>query len=186
VFVAANVKERTMQYGRLAKLIGALAAAVLVAACSSGANSPTSVPTLAPAAETAAPVAPATPEGMFTGSAFCPVTTTPSGGDPDAMYHRCTQVATDPRMAGTVDLGPISVSDYSELEPAFTSWGPSVITNDRGSWTCQEAGRGSVANGVYARDLACTGKGEYIGLSAWLHAVTGDGAMNWSFIGWID
>lgn len=176
-----------MQYRKMASLVIGLAAAMLIAACSAGADDPTSAPTVAPAAETAAPdVAPAAPEGMFTGKVHCRVIATPSGGNPDAMYHACDQVATDPRMVGTVDLGPIVVSDYSELEPAFTAYGPSVITNDRGSWVCQEASMGISTNGVYTRDLVCFGKGEYVGLSAWLHSVTGDATVNWGFMGWID
>lgn len=176
-----------MRYNKMARLVGALAAAVLVAACSTGANNPTSAPTLVPADPTAAPsVVPAAPGGMFTGAVHCRAVDAPSGVETGADYFTCYQAATDPRMAGTVDLA-VWINDIPETAdaPAFAAWGESTITNDQGSWICKEAGMGVYNNGVFVRDLACIGKGENIGLSAWLHAVTQDSAMNWGFIGWI-
>jgi hypothetical protein len=194
VFVASNEKERTMRYNKMARLVIGLAAAVLVAACSSGADDPTAAPTVAPAPATTAPsVAPAAssvtraaPDGLFTGRVHCRGIDTPSGGDPDALYYTCYQVATDPRMAGTIDL-VVWLSDNADTPsgPSFTAWGSSTLTNDEGSWVCKEAGMGVWENITYSRDLACVGKGEYVGLSAWLHEVTSNAASDWGFLGWI-
>ena len=176
-----------MRYSKMARLVGALAAAVLVAACSSGGSDPTGVPTVSPAPATEAPsVAPAAPKGLFTGRVHCRAVETPSDGDPDAQYLTCYQVATDPRMAGTVDE-QLSLSN-AEAGQAFAAWGSSTITNDRGSWVCNEAGMGVAeqTDAVYTRDLSCVGKGENIGLSAWMHAVSSIAPTDWAFIGWID
>jgi hypothetical protein len=160
---------------------------VLVAACSSGADNPTAAPTVASAPATTAPsVAPAAPDGLFTGRVHCRLVETPGGGDPDAQYHTCYQAATDPRMAGTVDLQVLMSN--AEAGQAFIAWGPSTITNDQGSWVCNEAGMGIAdqTDAVYTRDVACVGKGGNIGLSAWMHALSSTAPMDWAFIGWID
>jgi hypothetical protein len=182
-----------MRYNKLARLVGGVAAVLLVAACSSGADNPTVAPTVAPAPATDAPsvapaapsVVPAAPEGTFTGRVHCRNVETPSDGDPDALYFTCNQVATDPRMAGTVEL-QWSLSSAETGQP-FVAWGPSTVTNDQGSWVCNEAGMGVAeqTDPVYTRDVACVGKGENIGLSAWMHAISSIAPTDWAFIGWI-
>lgn len=191
VFVAFNEKERTMGYNKLTRLVGGLAAVVLVAACSSGADNSTSAPTAASApattAPSAAPAAPrevsVAPEGLFTGRVHCLGIGRPSDGDIGALYYTCDQVATDARMAGTIKM-TVWLTDNAN-ETAFTAWASSTLTNDQGSWICTEAGFGAYANKTYARDLACVGKGEFVGLSAWLHEVSGNAGVSWGVIGWI-
>jgi hypothetical protein len=174
-----------MRYSRMIAATGALLVCGLLAACSGvGASS------AAPSATS--PAAPATADGLGIFTAFdrCQDDPEPpADADPDAGYVLCRRAASDPRMTGdyrVVSYGPAEDPLDTTDPPLATLWGSGTVTNADGSWDCKELLQGTMENGVGWRDQICVGLGDYVGLTAYMHGITGDIAMTVGMLGWIE
>lgn len=152
-----------------------LVLAALVAGCSGAGGSSTS--TSAPADQ--APVL----SGVFTGHDRCWGQQAPADADPDATYAVCDRTASDPRLSGTINL--VSYGPEESDPDVGLLWGSGTLTNENGSWDCEEVIMGSMENGVGWRHMVCIGLGAYVGQIAYLQMTTSDTATSWGFIGWI-
>lgn len=157
-----------------------LALVMVVAACATGGAGPTAAPTATPAAEGAASLA------LFTGRDECRDVpqTDPSAAD-DAEAITCDRVVTDARLSGTLlsEGQPHGVGQ----DPAFyTAWLRLTITNDGGTWSCDEITMGVIESGTGWRDQVCIGEGAYEGLTAYIHSISNDGANVFGVLGWVE
>lgn len=161
----------------IAGLGASLVAAALVAGCSGGSGAGG---TAAPAATDGMGVA--TP-AIFTGTAACrddpspPVTVAE-----DANYVVCERTMADPRLSGALHL----VSYTGGTEEATAIWSEGTMENDEGSWDCRQFGVGSQEVNTGPLDEVCVGRGDYAGLTAYLHSVTADNATTFGILAWIE
>jgi hypothetical protein len=171
-----------MRYSRMIAATGALLACGLLAACSGvGASS---------AAPSDAAPASADELGVFTAFDRCQDDPAPpADADPDAIYALCVRTASDPRMTGdyriTSYAPPADPLDPTD-PPLATLWGSGTVSNSGGSWDCKELLQGTMENGVGWRDQICVGLGDYVGLTAYMHGITGDIAGTVGMLGWIE
>lgn len=153
------------------------AVAVALAACSGSSAGGTPTPTASPA--TAAGVA-----SLFTASEDCHDVPTASP-DPvtEVTPSECVRTASDARLSGTA-RGSVSTSGTDPVVTAM--YGAMTYTNNGGTWRCEFLALGTLKNGVGGRDEVCVGGGGYAGLTAYVHAISGDTASTWGGIGFIE
>jgi hypothetical protein len=161
-----------------AGLAAGLALATALAACSTGGASPT-----ATVAATQDPVAAL---GLFTGRDVCrDVPSTDPSAETDAQAVTCDRVATDARLSGTLlsEGLPNAIGDDPKL---YTSWVRVNLTNDEGTWTCDETLMGPMEGGAGWRDQVCVGQGAYAGLTAYIHSISNDAATTFGIMGVVE
>lgn len=164
-----------MRRNGLAGLGMSLALAMALAACATGGASPTAAPTPDPTATPAA-----APLGMFTGHDKC---RDAPEDVPDKVIVTCDRVATDPRLSGRL-LG--ENHGLAELPDLYTSWAKFTLTNDGGTWTCDEIMMGSMEGRVGFKDQVCVGEGAYKGLTAYLLTLSNNATADFGIFGWIE
>jgi hypothetical protein len=111
------------------------------------------------------------------------VRTAPTGAVATDLYSVCDRTTTDPRMSG-----PYSVT-LTEIdgEPAMNmATGSMTLTNAGGSWDCVVAWVGAYDAAVLPRDEVCLGHGGYIGLTAYVHGLSGTDSFTAGLIGSIE
>lgn len=157
------------------RLAASVAVALALAGCATGSAAPTATPTAAPSS------APTGPQGMFTGHDVC------RDGDaeepPDTGAVVCDRVVTDARLTGTLTS---SARGGLGTDPdVYTEWRTFRMTNDGGTWTCQQLMMG-VMEGAGWVDQVCTGEEGYAGLTAYVHSISGTAASDWGVLGWVE
>jgi hypothetical protein len=183
-----------MKRTRWAGLAMASVLTVLLATCTSAGAVETSAPAVAtdaaPGVGTdAAPVAaastgPAAAPDIFTGTDHCRAGPAPSGTDPaTTVLWSCDRTTNDPRINGPV-LG--SITSVSGDQPQEMAVGSGTLTNDGGSWECEAAWGGASESKVGWGDQVCLGHGGYVGLTAYVHSLTGNDPFTYGVIGSIE
>ena len=167
-----------MNRDKLAGLALALAMALLLVGCSSSAAEPTAAPTAEPTQRAAEAL------GMFTGHDTCAEDPADTNPDDDATLVTCDRVTTDPRLTGTFEGIAHPCGDPDEGVGCI--YGTFRGTNDGGGWSCDELTLGSGDNGVGWKAQACVGEGGYAGLTAYVHAITGNLMGDFGILGWVE
>jgi hypothetical protein len=164
-----------MRRNGLAGLGTGLALAMLLAACGSASGGTTAAPSAAPTPEPTAPL------GMFTGHDVC---SAPEDDNPtdDVAPVVCERVTTDPRLTGTLTSPDGEAAGNPDL---FIEWRTFTMTNDGGSWTCPQLVIGRADFTGWA-DQICTGTNGYAGLTAYIHAISGNNASDFGILGWVE
>jgi hypothetical protein len=169
-----------MRRERLAGLATGLALAMLLAACATGGASPT------PAVAVPATEGTGAALGLFTGRDECrDVPQTNPSAENDAEAVTCDRVATDPRLSGTL-LSKGLPTGVGEDPKVYTAWAKLTLTNDGGTWSCDEVVMGTTDGGAGWRDQVCVGEGPYTGLTAYVHSISNDAASTFGILGWVD
>lgn len=183
-----------MKVNGSARLTAGLALTMMLTACSSAGAGATTAPAAAPATapaaatEVPAPVTLNSPDapGLFTGSDRCRQMTAPepsASPDPNALYLACGRTVSDLRMSG------VSVGELRSIlqDPAMaTLSGSETLTNDGGTWSCEVLAVWESDTWAGWRDQVCVGHGDYIGLSAYVHAIGNDAITSYGVLGWIE
>ena len=156
-----------------------LALAMLLAACGSASGGATAAPSVAPTPEPTAPL------GLFTGHDKCRDAPEPTGAGPDEVWITCDRVATDPRLSGTL-LG--ENHGFGNDPSLYSSWAKLTLTNDGGTWTCDEMMMAPMEGegGAGFRDQVCVGEGAYKGLTAYLLTLSNNEAADFGIFGWVE
>jgi hypothetical protein len=133
-------------------------------------------PSAAPTPEPTAPL------GLFTGHDVC--SSSPEGDNPndDIVPIVCERVTTDPRLTGTLTSPNGEGANDPDL---FIEWRTFTMTNDGGSWTCPQLAIGRADSAGWV-DQICTGEDGYAGLTAYIHAISGNNADDWGVLGWVE
>lgn len=166
-----------MDRHRIIAAVAALAACVLLAACSgSSGSTPSPDPSASPSAE------PTT--SIVTGIVTCGADPADTDGEDDLVMAQCEWATSDPRLNGTqhvVVLGP------DDLPPGLhTSWSQEApLTTADGAWDCKQFTLGSFDIGTGLIDEVCRGTGPYAGLVAYLHGTSDDALSTYGITGWI-
>lgn len=169
--------------------------AMLLAACSGGGAEATTTSAAAAATPVKPTVAVAATEpdapGLFTGSDRCRQTTAPepsASPDPDTLYLACERTASDPRMSGSSvgELRGVSSNSTQDDPALYSLYGTETLTNDGGSWDCEVLAVWESDTWTGWRDQVCVGHGDYIGLSAYVHAIGNDAITSYGVLGWIE
>jgi hypothetical protein len=164
-----------MRRNGLAGLGTSLTLALLLAACGSASGAPTVAPT---PAESPAPTGPV---GLFTGHDVC--SDVDAEGAQDTGGVVCERVVTDARLSGRMESdGQGGVGSSPDL---FTEWRNFTMSNEGGSWTCGQLLIGRPGGAGWA-DQVCTGEGGYLGLTAYVHAISGNNANDFGVLGWVE
>lgn len=167
-----------MNRDRLAGLALGLMMMLLLVGCASSAAEPTAAPT----AEPTQPAAEAL--GMFTGRETCRQDPADANPDDGATLVICDRVTSDPRMSGTFE--GVTYGCGGEGWPLGCIWGTFKGPDDGGGWTCEELNVGTEENGVGWKAQACVGEGGNAGLTAYVHAITGNLMSDFGILGWIE
>ncbi len=166
-----------MRRNAFARLGTCLALAMLLAACGSTSGGATAAPSAAPTPE------PTPPLSLFTGHDKCRDAPEPTGADPEEVWITCDRVATDPRLSGTLLGENHGFGNDPEL---YSAWATFTLTNDGGTWTCDELMMGTMEGGTGFRDQVCVGEGAYKGLTAYLYTLSGNAADDFGILGWVE
>ena len=152
-----------------------LALAMLLAACGTASGGATAVPSAAPTPEPTAPL------GLFTGHDACTDPDPVDTNDTGAVV--CDRVVSDPRLTGTL-TGARATGQGTDPD-VFMEWRTLVLSNDGGAWTCKQTMMGVGGFAGWA-DQVCTGTLGYAGLTAYVHAISGNSASDFGVLGWIE
>ena len=86
-------------------------------------------------------------------------------------------------MAGTLTS---AAADGTGNDPdLFIDWRTFTMSNEGGGWTCKRLTIGREGSAGFADDI-CTGEDGYAGLTAYVHAISGNNASDFGLIGWIE
>lgn len=147
----------------------------LLAACGSASGGPTVAPTAAATPE------PTAPTGLFTGHDVCKDADADGAADTGGVV--CDRIVTDARLTGRMES---AAQGGAGTDPdLFIEWRSFKMTNEGGAWTCSQLLIGRSGSAGWA-DQVCVGEDGYAGLTAYIHAISGNNANDFGVLGWVE